>query len=105
DGVTHTYVLPGDLVGVVQANAGDLRSRDLHRLELGDRRQDAGLSDVDLDAADACACLPELHLVGDDPARRLARGPEARALLQGVDLHHHAVGLVLELVARFQLAG
>ena len=40
------------------------------------------------------------ELVGDRPARRAAHDPEPLLLVEGVDLHDDAVGLVREVVAR-----
>ena len=88
-----------DLVLVVQRGHADGRAADEHRLEHGEGRGPAGAPDRHLDVAQHGGALLGRELVGDGPARRLGGDAEQLALGQLVDLHHHAVDLVVEVVA------
>ena len=103
--VADANVFAADFVGVVQADARDLGPGDFDGFEIGDRRQHAGLADLDGDVLDPRRRLPQLDLVGDDPSRRLAGGAEPVPLGEVVDLDDHAVGLVVEFVPPLELVG
>ena len=68
------------------------------RLELGHRRELAGLADLDLISDQPGDRLLGLVLESDRPARALAPRAQPLALVQVVDLHHQAVGLEIERV-------
>ena len=87
------------LVLVVQRGHADRRAADEHRLEHGERRRPTGAPDRHLDVAQQGGALLGRELVGDRPARRARREPEALALGDVVELHHHAVDLVPEVVS------
>src|SRR6266545_6471 len=99
DGVALAHVLARDLVFIEQARAGNGRARERDRFQQGDRRELARAPDVYADLADDGLGLARGVLERDGPARELRR--EAQLLLQGegVDLHHHAVDVVLQGVA------
>src|SRR5579863_3851324 len=70
-----------------------------------DRRQRSGAADLHLDVVDRCDRLPRGILVGNGPAWRLRRQPEPGLLFDRVDLDHHTVDVVGQLVTfRFPLA-
>ena len=75
------------------------RAADEHRLEHGERRGPPGAPDRHLDVAQQGGALLRRELEGDRPARRLRREAELLALGEVVDLHDHAVDLVVEVVA------
>ena len=98
-GVAGADVAAGDLVLVVQGGQADGRPGDQHRLEHRERGRDPGPPDGHLDVLEQGGALLGRVLVGDRPARGL--GGAAQLLLEaaGVDLDHHPVDLVLEVVA------
>ena len=77
DRVADADVLAVDLVGVVQAGAADGRAGELHRFQVGDRRDGAGLADLHADVVERGGRFVLLELVGDQPARALAGGAQA----------------------------
>ena len=97
--VAGAHVLGAHLVLVVQRGHADRRAADEHRLEHGERRRPTGAPDRHLDVAQQRGALLGRELVGDGPARRPRREPEPLALGEVVDLDHHAVDLVAEVVA------
>ena len=97
--VALAHVLAVQLVLVVQRRERDGRAADEDRIEHGERRDLAGAAGVDGDALDARGALLGGELVRDRPARRAAGRAELVAQRQLVDLHHHAVDLVGQLVA------
>ena len=99
DRVAHADVLALDLVLVVQGCAGDGGAGDDHRVELGDRRQDARAADLDADLAQHGALLLGRELERDGPARRTRGEAEGALLGERVDLHDDAVDVVVEIGA------
>ena len=99
DPVADPDVLAPDLVEVVEGRPGDGRAGDLDRRHVGDRRERPGPADVRDDVLDERLDLLRRELEGDRPARRPADHPEARLLVEPVDLDHDPVGLVRERVA------
>jgi len=81
-------------LGVVQRGALHHGAQEVHRLQVGHRGGVARPADLHGDLAYLRHRLGRLELVRDTPARRLGRGPELPLQRQGVDLEHHAVGLV-----------
>ena len=67
--------------------------------QVRDRGQRPGPPDVRDDVLDDRLDLLRRELVGDRPAWRPADHPEARLLVEAVDLDHHAVRLVRQVVA------
>ena len=88
-----------DLVLVVQRRARDHRARELHRREHGDRGERARATDLHDDVLDLRRGLPRGVLVGDGPARRFRGRAELVLQRRRVDLHDHAVNLVLKIIA------
>ena len=90
-----------DLIDVVKAGVLHGGAGEKDRLEAGHGRQRAALADLPFH-------VPQnrLHLLGgifegDHPARGLAGGAQAIALLERIDLDDHPVGLIGELAADF----
>ncbi len=104
DGVADAHVLAAHLVLVVQRGARDRRAGDGHRVELRERREHAGAADLHADLAQHGRLLLGRELVGDRPARRLARVAELVLQRERVDLHHDAVDLVGQRVALLERA-
>ena len=89
---------PFDLVGVVQGGAFHHGAEELHRIQLGHRSHRPGAPDLDADLAHAGLDLSRLELIRDAPARRFGGGPELILPVEPIDLEHHPVGPVVELV-------
>src|SRR5688572_4159571 len=98
DRVADANVFAGDFFDVVQPDAAYRRAGDLHGLEVGRRCERAAFADSDEDVVDPRRGFVLLELVGDQPARRFARSPEAIALVEAIDLEHEAVHFEIELV-------
>ena len=97
--VAGADVLDLDLVLVVQRGQADGGTADEDGLEHRERRGLARAADGYLDVLERGRALLGRQLVGDRPPRRLGRGAERRLHRQVVDLHHHAVDLVRQVVA------
>ncbi len=92
-------VLARHLLAVVQGGAGHGHAADLDRQHDRDGGDDAGPPDRGEDREDAGDLLARRELVGEGPAR-MARGPaQGVAVGEVVELDHHAVDLVAEVVA------
>ena len=96
--VAGAHVLGPHLVLVVQRGQADGGAADEHRLQHGEGRGPAGAADRHHDVEQGGALLGR-ELVGDRPPRRLGREAQLVAVGEVVDLHHHAVDLVVEVVA------
>src|ERR1044071_7054145 len=70
DRVADAHVLARELVEVVQRRVHDLRAADAHGIELRDRRDGAGASDIQVDVADDRLRGFGRILERDRPARR-----------------------------------
>ena len=100
DGIADPDVLACDLILVVQRRPADHDAADRDRLELGDRRQGAGTSDLDVDAVEHGLGLLGRKLVRDRPARGPADHAEPLLQVEPIDLVDHAVDVVAEPGAR-----
>ena len=98
-GVAHAHVLAADFVYVVERGTGDGRSRNAHGVELRDGREHAGAPDLDADVAKDCALLLGRELERDGPAGRAGGEAKRRLARKGVDLHHHAVDVVVKVLS------
>src|SRR5207248_9372573 len=85
---------------VVEADVADRHAGELDGLELRDGCERTRLADVHLDGLHRGRRLARRELEGDRPAGMMRRGAEAPLLLERIDLHHHAVRVVAEPVAR-----
>ena len=97
--VADQHALAAHLVGVVQGGQRHRRARRPHRLHERERRDAAGAPDVHPDVEELRGGLLRRVLVRDRPARRARRGAEPALQRHLVDLDHHAVDLVLDVVA------
>ncbi len=99
DGVPDEHALAPHLRGVVQRGHLHGRPGHEHRLHHAVRRHAAGPADVDADVEELGVDLLGRVLERDRPPRCPRGGAEAALQRHLVDLHHHAVDLVLDLVA------
>ena len=99
DRVALAHVLAADLVDVVERRASDGGAGDHHGVELGDRREDAGATHLHANLAQDRSLLLGRKLERDGPPRRSGREAEHCLAVEGVDLHHDAVDVVVELVS------
>ena len=91
--------LAAHLVLVVQGGHADGGAADEHRLEHGEGRGLAGAADRHLDARAAAWCAPRAGTCRRWPSGAPWTWSRAVAAGEVVDLHHHAVDLVGEVVA------
>ena len=98
--VADPDVLAAHLVEVVEGRPGHRGAGHLRRPQVRHRRQGPRPPDVGDDVLDDRLDLLGRVLVGDRPARGAGHHAEARLLVERVDLHDDAVGLVVEVVAR-----
>src|SRR5439155_13511728 len=87
DGVAQVNIEPADLIDVVQRDVGDGDAGDEDGFELADRREIPALADLPIDVFEDRRLLLGFIFVGDDPARGFARGAQAVALPEIVNLH------------------
>ena len=87
------------LVLVVKRGARDRGARHGHRIELRHRREHARAAHLDADLAEHRLLLLGRELEGDGPARRAGGKAELGLLGKAIDLHHHAVDVVIEVPA------
>ena len=96
DGIADPNVLASDFVLVVQRRARDQHAADIDRLQLGDRRQRAGASNLDANAQQHGRRLLGGELPGDRPTRRAADEAEPSLQAQIVDFVDHAIDVVVQ---------
>ena len=96
DGVADAHVLPRDFVLVVERGVPDDDAADRDRLQLGDRRQRAGASDLNLDPLEHGRRALRRELVRDRPARTARDETQPLLKRKIVDLVDHAVDVVAE---------
>ena len=96
--VAGPHVLGPHLVLVVEGGQRHGGAADEDRLQHGERGGLAGPTDRDRDVLQRGGPLLGRELVGDGPPRGPGRGAELALQGQVVDLDHHAVDLVVELV-------
>ncbi len=102
DAVANANVLAGDLVEVVERGGAHGRSPDFHRLQHGVGGQYTGATDIDLQAEQFRRLLAGRELHGHCAARVFAGETQAVGQVAVIDLHHHAVNLVIDVVAAGQ---
>ena len=96
--VADPQVLAVDLVEVVERGAGYGRAGHVRRSEVRDGGERPGSPDVRNDVLQDGLDLLGRILVGNRPAGRPGHHAEASLLVEPIDLHDHAVGLVVETV-------
>ena len=99
DEVADEDALAGDLLGVVQGRARNVRARDQHGFHDAVRGHAAGAPHLDADVEQARVDLLGRELVGGRPARRARGRAEGTLQVQVVNLDDDAVDLVDEAVA------
>ena len=92
-------VLAPHLILVVERGVAHDDPGDPDRLEIGHGGERAGAADVDRNVPDARFGLLGRELVGDRPPGGVGRVTELLPLGKVVDLDHHAVDLIVEVVA------
>ncbi len=98
-GVPRPDVFGLDLVLVVEGGHRHRRTANEHRLEHGEGGGLAGAPYGHRDVPEQGGALLGGKLVGDGPPGRPRGGPQLALEDQVVDLHHHPVDLVVQLVA------
>src|SRR5713101_1811253 len=99
DARAHVDALLVDLGFVVHRHVANGHPADEHRCYVRDRREHARAADVAGDLLDRRLRLFGRVLERDRPTRRPRHEPELELLVETVDLDHHAVDLVVQLVA------
>ena len=94
--VADADVLARDLVLVMQRGVLHHDAADGHRIELGDGRERAGASDLDVDVAQDGGRLLGGEFVGDGEARRARDEAEPLLEIEPVELVDDAVDIVVE---------
>src|SRR3989442_333285 len=90
-------VLRFDQVEVVERGGGDCDTPDFHGLEHGIRVECAGASDIDPDLLELGDLDLGRELAGDGPTRlAIPHRAQLDVQLERVDLHHDAVGAIVE---------
>ena len=103
--VADEHALALDLTGVVQGRQRDSGTGHPDRFEDGERGDPAGAPDVDVDVEQLGVDLLGRVFEGDRPAGRPAGRAETALDGDRVDLDHHAVDLVLDVVPVLAVVG
>ncbi len=96
---SDVHALFVDLRLVVHRHVADGHAADHHRRDVGDRCEHAGAADVAGDLFHRRLCLLRRVLEGDRPAGRACDETKLELLRETVDLDHHTVDLMLQLMA------
>src|SRR5690606_34541490 len=96
--VADPNVLERDLVLVVEGGVGHVGSPDEHRLQYGVGSGGTGTANVDADVEQLGGSLLGRKLVGDGPAGGTGGETQQVLVTEVVDLHHHAIGLIRQIV-------
>ena len=99
DGVAHAHVLAANLVDVVQCGARDGRTGHGNGVEFGDGSEHAGAAHLNANFAQDGLLFFWRELECDGPSRRAGGKAQVGLLFERVDLHHHAVDVVIEVGA------
>ena len=102
NGVAHTHVLALNLVDVVQRCPGDYRPCHRYRIELGNGCEYARTPNLYANLTQHRALLLRGELKGDGPSWRTRRKPKCILLCKRIDFYHHAVNVIVQLVASRQ---
>ena len=97
--VTEVQIQFGDAISVVQGGAADAGARQGHRLEFGHRRHGAGASHLHHQLQQLAGGFFRWIFQGNGPAWGLLGGARLILKTQVVELHHHAIGGVRQLMA------
>ncbi len=98
-GVANLQAQPLDFIHVVERGTADSDASDLHRLEHGHGRQRSGAAHLHDDVVYNGGLLPRGIFVRNGPTRRFRRVTQFILNGNGVDLDHHAVDFVGQLLA------
>ena len=99
DGVAHAHVLAANLVDVMQRGARDGRAGYGNGVEFGDRREHASAAHLNANFAQHGLLFFGREFECDGPTRRAGGKTQVGLLFERVDLHHHAVDVVIEVGA------
>src|SRR5712691_10334036 len=99
DARAHIDALLVDLRLVVHGHVANRHTANHHRVHVRDRGEYARAADIAGDLLNGRLRLFRRVLERDRPARRARDEPELELLIETIDLDHHAVDLVVELVA------
>src|SRR5690606_11242489 len=97
-GVADHHTQARHLVHVVQGGFGNGHPRHLHGFQARHRGNGAGTSHLEFHIQQLGDLFPGRELVGDRPARFTGAEAQLALLGNGVDLEHHAVDLVGQVV-------
>ena len=96
DPVALPHVLSFQLLPVVEGGTGHGDPTHLHRTEQGHRCQHTGPAHLHGDPLDSCDLPPRLELERHGPPGVTRGGTQVGPVVQGVELDHHAVDLVVQ---------
>ena len=99
DGVAHAHVLAANLVDVMQRGARDGRAGYGNGVEFGDRREHASAAHLNANFAQHGLLFFGREFECNGPTRRAGGKTQVGLLFERVDLHHHAVDIVIEVGA------
>ena len=99
DGVAHAHVLAANLVDVMQRGTRDGRAGYGNGVEFGDRREHASAAHLNANFAQHGLLFFGREFECDGPTRRAGGKTQVGLLFERVDLHHHAVDVVIEVGA------
>ncbi|CAI8151807.1 MAG: Uncharacterised protein [Synechococcus sp. CC9902] len=99
DGVAQMQIQLNDPVGVVEGGAADAGAGQSHGFELRHRRDRTGAAHLNADPYQTCWGFFGWVFEGDRPAWRLLSESGFILKTQIVQLHHHAIGGVREVMA------
>ena len=84
-------------IGVMQRRTLDDRTRQQHRFEIGDRRNDSHSSDIERHKTQTCQSSFGPELVGHSPTWRLCRKTEIKLFLKDIYFKNKTVGRYRQL--------
>ncbi len=99
DRVAHTHVLAVNLVDVMQRGTRDGGAGHRHRVELGHGGKHAGAAHLHANLAQDGRLLLGRELERNGPARCASGKAQLILLCERIDLHHHAVDVIVQLTA------
>ena len=105
DGVAHAHILTMHLVDIVEGRAGDSGARNGHRVKLGNRGEHTGAAHLHANLAQHGCLFFRWELKSDGPAWGAGGETQVGLLLEGIDLHDHAIDVVIKIATVCQGIG